>query len=84
MDLIPMALSVSSSANTAAAAFSAAPGHQCLFNCFHAASALWHAWLMPSKDVFTARSAINLKTITCIGPLIPTLLELIGISLGQE
>lgn len=79
-----MALTINSSVNTAAAAFSAASGHQCLFNCFRAPSALWHAWPVPPKDVFTAQRAINLKTITCIGPLIPALLELIGISLGQE
>lgn len=84
MDLICMALTINSLVNSAAPALSAASGHQCLFNCFHAASALWHAWLVPSKDVFTAQRAINLKTITCIGPLIPALLELIGISLGQE
>lgn len=76
VDLIPMALTINSSVNSAEAAFSAASGHQCLFNWFHAASALCHAWLMPSKGVFTAQKAINLKTITCIGPLIPALLEL--------
>lgn len=61
VDLIPMALTINSSVNTAAAAFSAASGHQCLFNCFHAASAPWHAWLMPSKGIFTAQRRNKLK-----------------------
>lgn len=61
VDLIPMVLTINSSVNTAVAAFSAAAGHQCLFNCFHAASAPWYAWLTSSKGVFTAQKGSKLK-----------------------